>query len=137
MPKTVDTGGEPERTDADARKVSEKDSGAGQSDVKEKSAPVDEDGPPLSVDDEGNGHQHFRARPVYKRPAFLIGAIIVLLVVAIFGIRYWLYARSHETTDDAFVDGHIIQVSAKASGYVARVYVNDNQQVNAGDLLAS
>ena len=136
MPKTVDTGGEPERTDADARKVSEKDSGAGESDVKEKSAPVDEDGPPLSVDDEGNGHQHFRARPVYKRPAFLIGAIIVLLVVAIFGIRYWLYARSHETTDDAFVDGHIIQVSAKASGYVARVYVNDNQQVNAGDLLA-
>jgi membrane fusion protein (multidrug efflux system) len=60
----------------------------------------------------------------------------VLLIAAIFGVRYWLYARAHETTDDAFIDGHIIQVSPKASGYVSKVYVSDNQNVNAGDLVA-
>jgi membrane fusion protein (multidrug efflux system) len=50
-------------------------------------------------------------------------------------VRYWLYARSHESTDDAFIDGHVTQISPKASGYVAKVYVNDNQLVKAGDLL--
>jgi membrane fusion protein (multidrug efflux system) len=74
-------------------------------------------------------------RPLYKRPAVLIVAAIVLLIAAMIGVRYWLYARSHESTDDAFIDGHIIQISPKASGYVAKVYVNDNQQVKAGDLI--
>jgi membrane fusion protein (multidrug efflux system) len=74
-------------------------------------------------------------RPFYKRRSILIAAAVVLLFGAIFGVRYWLYSRSHESTDDAFIDGHIIQVSPKASGYVAKIYVNDNQQVKAGDLI--
>ena len=75
-------------------------------------------------------------RPFYKRRGVIIAAAVVLLLGTIFGVRYWLYARSHESTDDAFIDGHIIQVSPKASGYVAKIYVNDNQQVKEGDLLA-
>ncbi len=74
-------------------------------------------------------------RPFYKRRGVLIIAGIVLLAGIIFGVRYWLYARSHESTDDAFIDGHIIQISPKASGYIARVHVDDNQLVKAGDLL--
>src|SRR5882762_4904652 len=97
---------------------------------------ADEYGEPLNHDDEPGRHEHFRKQPLYKRPAFLIGALVVLVIVAIVGIRYWLYARSHESTDDAFIDGHIIQISPKVSGYIARVYVTDNQQVKAGDLLA-
>jgi membrane fusion protein (multidrug efflux system) len=93
---------------------------------------VDEYGEPLS----GEPHEHARKRPVYKRPAYLVGAAVVLLIAAILGMRYWLYARSHESTDDAFIDGHIIQVSPKASGYISKVYVTDNQNVNAGDLIA-
>ena len=75
-------------------------------------------------------------RPFYKRRGVIIIAAVVLLLGAIFGIRYWLYARSHETTDDAFIDGHIIQISPKVSGYVAKIYVTDNQQVKEGDLIA-
>jgi len=75
-------------------------------------------------------------RRFYKRPAVIVIAAVVLLIAIIFGIRYWLYARSHESTDDAFIDGHIIQVSPKVSGYVAKVYVKDNQQVKEGDLIA-
>ncbi|HET6974946.1 MAG TPA: biotin/lipoyl-binding protein [Pyrinomonadaceae bacterium] len=70
-----------------------------------------------------------------KHRKAIIVASIILLVGVIVGVRYWLYARSHESTDDAFIDGHIIQVSPKASGYVAKIYVNDNQQVKAGDLI--
>jgi membrane fusion protein (multidrug efflux system) len=66
----------------------------------------------------------------------LIGGAVVLVIAAILGLRYWLYARSHESTDDAFIDGHIIQVSPKASGYVSKVYVSDGQSINAGDLIA-
>jgi membrane fusion protein (multidrug efflux system) len=77
-----------------------------------------------------------RKRPLYKRPAFLIVAAVVLVVGLIFGLRYWAYARSHESTDDAFIDGRIVQVSPKVSGYVAKVYVKDNQEVKEGDLVA-
>jgi membrane fusion protein (multidrug efflux system) len=90
---------------------------------------LDEYGEPL-------GEEHKKKTPLYKRPAFLIGAVIVLIIVALLGIRYWLYARSHESTDDAFVDGHIVQVSPKVSGSVTKIYVSDNQQIKAGDLIA-
>lgn len=77
-----------------------------------------------------------RKRPLYKRPAFLIVAAIVLIVAALLGVRYWLYARSHESTDDAFIDGSIVQVSPKVSGYVTKIYVTDNREVKQGDLVA-
>ena len=77
-----------------------------------------------------------KRKPLYRRPAFLIVAALVLLVAVIFGLRYWAYARTHETTDDAFIDGHIVQVSPKVSGYVAKVYVKDNQEVKEGELIA-
>src|ERR1041385_683935 len=99
--------------------------------VEPEPAIVDEYGEPL-VDE----HEHVRKRPLYRRPGVLIAAAVILLLVIVFGVRYWAYARSHETTDDAFVDGHIIQVSPKVSGYVLKVYVSDNQNVNAGDLIA-
>jgi len=75
-------------------------------------------------------------RPFYQRRSVIIIAAVVLVLGTIFGVRYWLYSRSHESTDDAFIDGHIIQVSPKASGYVAKIYVTDNQQVKEGDLIA-
>jgi len=75
-------------------------------------------------------------RPLYKRPAFLVVAALVLVAAVVFGLRYWAYARTHETTDDAFIDGQVVQVSPKVSGYVAKVYVSDNQPVNEGDLIA-
>jgi membrane fusion protein (multidrug efflux system) len=76
-----------------------------------------------------------RKRPLYRRPAFLIAAVIVLLVAAAVGINYWLYARSHESTDDAFIDAHVTAVSPKVGGYVVKVHVKANQQVKKGDLL--
>jgi membrane fusion protein (multidrug efflux system) len=80
--------------------------------------------------------ERVQKRALYRRPAFLIIAALVLLVCAIVGLRYWLYARSHESTDDAFIDGRIVQISPKVSGYVAKVYVKDNQQVKEGELIA-
>ncbi|HYK19759.1 MAG TPA: biotin/lipoyl-binding protein, partial [Pyrinomonadaceae bacterium] len=96
---------------------------------------------PVLIDEHGEPLQPTRVvgetrnRPLYRRPAFLLAALIVLLIAVIVGIRYWLYARSHESTDDAFIDAHVTPVSPKVSGYAVKVYVKSNQQVKKGDLL--
>jgi membrane fusion protein (multidrug efflux system) len=46
------------------------------------------------------------------------------------------YAFSHESTDDAFIDGHIIDIAPKIAGQVLAVHVEDNQLVKAGDPIA-
>jgi membrane fusion protein (multidrug efflux system) len=85
---------------------------------------------------EAELRQPAKKKPLYQRPAFLVVAAIVLIAGVVVGLRYWLYARAHESTDDAFINGHIVQVSPKVSGYVAKVYVKDNQEVKAGDLVS-
>ena len=77
-----------------------------------------------------------RATPIYKRARVLVIAAIVLLIGLTFGVRYFVYASAHETTDDAFIEGHVIQISPKVTGHIAKVYVTDNQHVKKGDLLA-
>ena len=59
-------------------------------------------------------------------------AIIVLLVVGFFAYRYF---TSYESTDDAQVDGHINSISARVSGHVIRLNVEDNQYVQVGTVL--
>src|ERR1044071_4066537 len=63
--------------------------------------------------------------------------VIVVVVIAIGGgVALWLWlTAAHESTDDAQVDGHIVQVSARVAGTVQRVPVKDNQQIAAGDIL--
>ena len=80
--------------------------------------------------------EHVQKRPIYRRPAFLITAAVVIVVGLIFGLRYWAYARSHESTDDAFIDGRVVQVNPKVTGYIVKVHVKDNQEVKEGDLIA-
>jgi len=61
--------------------------------------------------------------------------IVVLLLVAggvVYGGEWFVYALSHESTDDAYVDGVIVPVSAEIKGRVVNVYVRDNEFVTAG-----
>jgi membrane fusion protein (multidrug efflux system) len=69
-----------------------------------------------------------------RRILTLAGAGLILVGLAV-GIPYYFYAVSHESTDDAFIEGNIIAISPRVSGHVAKVHVTDNQQVAAGDLL--
>jgi len=61
----------------------------------------------------------------------LIGAVVVVVG----GLFLWRYLNSYESTDDAQADVHLYPVSARISGYVVSVNVNDNQWVNKGDVL--
>ena len=69
-----------------------------------------------------------------RRTVFLIMGVILLGLV-IFGARKWWFGRSHVSTDNAQVDGHIVPVLPKVGGYVAEVRVAENQSVKAGDTL--
>jgi membrane fusion protein (multidrug efflux system) len=63
----------------------------------------------------------------------IVAAMVIVLAVA--GFFMWRYLNSYEATDDAQVDGHINNVSARVSGYVLKVNVDDNQYVEKGAVL--
>ena len=70
-----------------------------------------------------------------RRPTIVIGTLASGLVL-FFGLRYLVEGLTHEFTDDAFLDAHIITIAPKVAGHVAALRVTDNQVVQAGDLLA-
>jgi len=63
-------------------------------------------------------------------------AVVLAGLGLIWGLVYAIRAMSRESTDDAFITGHIISVSARVDGHVEKVNISDNQWVNKGDLLA-
>jgi membrane fusion protein (multidrug efflux system) len=73
--------------------------------------------------------------PFYRRPRVVGIGAIVLVALAIIGVRYWLFARSHESTDNAFIEARVVQISPKIAGYVQDVAVTDNERVKAGAVL--
>ncbi len=70
-----------------------------------------------------------------KRAAIIIFLLIVSGLVL--GTSWWIMAKIDISTDDAFIDGHVFQISAREAGHVSAVYVNDNQYVRKGELLIS
>jgi membrane fusion protein (multidrug efflux system) len=67
-----------------------------------------------------------------NKKILLITFVLIGVVVAVW---YYLRSQSYESTDNAFVDGDIIQVSPRVAGQVLGVRVADNQHVNKGDVL--
>jgi membrane fusion protein, multidrug efflux system len=85
---------------------------------------------PASPPPEYRRRGFFQANP-RARVFLVIGAILVIVG----GIFAWRYFSSYESTDDAEVDGHLMPLSARISGYVLKVNVDDNQRVHKGDVL--
>ncbi|MGD0294192.1 MAG: HlyD family secretion protein [Terracidiphilus sp.] len=73
------------------------------------------------------------AQPTSRRRGIIV-AVVVIIALAAFGI--WWRATYSESTDDAQINGHLIQVSSRIAGQVAKVYVDENQPVKEGDLIA-
>ena len=67
----------------------------------------------------------------------IVLALVVLAAVLGFGwaLKQWLYGRSHESTDNAQVDGHLVPVLAKVSGFVTAVNVAENDRVRVDSTL--
>ena len=66
------------------------------------------------------------AQPPSRRRGILILVVVAVVLIAV-GI--WWHSTYYEDTDDAQVNGHLIQVSTRVAGHVVKVYVEENQVV--------
>ncbi|MGY5808549.1 HlyD family secretion protein [Rhizobium sp. LEGMi198b] len=69
--------------------------------------------------------------------ALPIIAVLVLVGGGWYGYDWWTNGRFLVSTDDAYIEGDIATIQPKVTGYVAKVNVVANQQVKAGDVLAT
>jgi len=61
--------------------------------------------------------------------------VVFLMALAVGGFFLWRYLSSYESTDDAQIDGHVNAISARISGHLSEVLVEDAQIVKAGDVM--
>jgi membrane fusion protein, multidrug efflux system len=77
-----------------------------------------------------------RRKPTTRRRLWTRAALLFVILGAVAGgYRLWRYFGTYESTDDAQVDGHILAVSARISGHVTDVNVEEERYVRAGDVL--
>ena len=70
-----------------------------------------------------------------RRPALIAVTAVVLLAGAAYG-AYWAVAlRHHESTDNAYVQAPLVQVTPQAGGTVLAVLADDTDNVKAGQVL--
>ena len=62
--------------------------------------------------------------------------VLILIVLGIIGFLCYKHASMYQSTDDAYVETHMIQVAPKVTGQIVELKVTDNQKVNEGDVVA-
>jgi len=72
-------------------------------------------------------------KKVFKKRYIIIFAAIVITIIA--GAILW-NASHYQSTDDAYVESHMVRVAPRVSGQIIDVYIDDNQKIKEGDLVA-
>jgi membrane fusion protein (multidrug efflux system) len=97
---------------------------------------LETDAPASATSRNGRSSAAEPDQPPSAKKKIILSIVGVLgLILLFWGFQKWNYGRSHQTTDNAQVDGHIVPVLAKVGGYVKTVNVSENDHVNAGQLL--
>jgi membrane fusion protein (multidrug efflux system) len=86
-----------------------------------------ETGGNVETKDGGNGQRNNRF--------FRIAVVVAPLLAVALAAYYFIALHPYESTDDAFIDGHAIQISPKVAGRVWQVLITDNQFVKKGESL--
>jgi membrane fusion protein (multidrug efflux system) len=82
---------------------------------------------------QGGGPEPTDPRIKSRRRFIIIGVVTILVVGA---LLFWWHSTYYEDTDDAQVNGHLIQISSRIAGNVIKVNVDENQYVDAGTMIA-
>lgn len=88
---------------------------------------------PANDQSEQNNNDEPERKRHGKKPLIILAIVVVIMLIV--GFWFWFTTRNQETTDDAFTEGDAVTIAPKASGYVVKLLVNDNQRVKKGDLL--
>ena len=66
---------------------------------------------------------------------FLLIALVAVAAAVVAGLWYWLYGRLYESTDNAYVRGDVVLISAQVRGTATAVNIQNTDTVKAGDAL--
>lgn len=70
-----------------------------------------------------------------RRKGFMILGAVVLAVAVVWGVYWLLWARNHESTDDAYVAGNIVAVTSRENATVTALHADNTQAVKRGQIL--
>jgi membrane fusion protein (multidrug efflux system) len=62
-------------------------------------------------------------------------ASAVLIAGLTWGVWHWLHGRHHQNTDNAYVAGHVVQITPQMGGTVVAIGADDTDYVKAGQVL--
>ncbi|MBR9728482.1 HlyD family secretion protein [Shewanella intestini] len=71
-----------------------------------------------------------------SKSKMFVGIPLIVLAVLASGYYWWTHVRNFESTDNAYIEADISNISIKVPGYVTKTFVSDNQHVSKGELLA-
>ena len=74
-------------------------------------------------------------KSLFRRPWVIVGITAIAIVGVIYGATVVFHSLTHESTDDAFVDTHVVSVAPRVAGRVSAVHVRDNQLVRKDEVL--
>ncbi|SNS28622.1 membrane fusion protein, multidrug efflux system [Noviherbaspirillum humi] len=77
------------------------------------------------------------ARPQKRKKVLLTIATIFVLAALLYGLYWFLFARYVEETENAYVQGNVVQVTPQVAGTVTRIHADDTNTVKAGQPLVS
>ncbi|MCK9688600.1 HlyD family efflux transporter periplasmic adaptor subunit [Scleromatobacter humisilvae] len=89
-------------------------------------APANDNAAPVTTPPAGNPK---------RRTALTAIAVAVLVIGGGYGIYYWMTGRHSESTDNAYVQANVVQITAQAGGTVTAINADDTDFVKAGQLL--
>jgi membrane fusion protein, multidrug efflux system len=125
----VETSSDPARRTARADGPSAADAQPARGDARERGKSHEPEGASQAQPDRKGG------RPWFRRRGVIIGGAVALVVLVVLGALWWWHEAGIATTDDAFLEAHIVDVSPQIAGQVTQVLVEDNQLVHAGQPL--
>jgi membrane fusion protein (multidrug efflux system) len=79
--------------------------------------------------------QELVAAPKRRHPWVIFVALVLIAVIAAVSVSWLITSMRHQSTNDAYVEGRIIRMSPKVSGQVIALHVDDNDLVQAGEVL--
>lgn len=71
----------------------------------------------------------------WRRPVLIVLVVVALVAATVVGVRWWRFYQTHVSTDDAYVRADIAQVTARVPGTIVDLAVQENAQVQQGDLI--
>jgi len=89
-----------------------------------------------ATESSGAARKRNGRRPLRRRPFALLSILGGIAVVVLAAGAYWIWSEQFVSTNDAFLKGEPVQVAPQVAGRLAAVPVEENQDVDKGDVLA-